>query len=159
MYFLHIFGSYFKKLIFSAVSESLQMFSVDCADEIVNDIIAAFFAIKFQIDTVSVLGVQRETEHFFGICFFGRFTGKVGVQHYPGQIGQQAGVRLAVYGGQPSETQVPERTVSPVLPDRFKINEVGGNQPDLETVVKLDIGGFGSAAELSAYLPRAGLSS
>ena len=133
MYFLHIFGSYFKKLIFSAVSESLQMFSVDCADE---------------IDTVAVLGVQRETEYFFGICFFGCFTGKVGVQHYPGQIGQQAGVSLAVYGGQSSETQVPERTVSPVLPDRFKINEVGGNQPDLETVVKLDIGGFGSAADV-----------
>lgn len=71
MYFLHIFGSYFKKLIFSAVSESLQMFSVDCADEIVNDIIATFLAIKFQIDTVAVLGVQRETEYFFGICFSG----------------------------------------------------------------------------------------
>lgn len=86
--------------------------------------------------------------NIFRHLFFGCFTGKVGVQHYPGQIGQQAGVSLAVYGGQSSETQVPERTVSPVLPDRFKINEVGGNQPDLETVVKLDIGGFGSAADV-----------
>lgn len=45
------------------------MFSVDCADEIVNDIIATFLAIKFQIDTVAVLGVQRETEYFSAFVF------------------------------------------------------------------------------------------
>ena len=71
MYFLHIFGSYFKKLIFSAVSESLQMFSVDCADEIVNDIIAAFLAVKFQIDTVAVLGVSVKPNMFSAFVFSG----------------------------------------------------------------------------------------